>query len=350
MRLLPLLPLLCLLTACASAPLANCNSEPCKDSDLHQQTDDTLTGDKLPGKDQLTGEGTSGPIAGDSSHRADPSMTEKSESCGDSSQCLSSLEIEQSKMKKEDNRASYQWLASESDAEDLVIIISPAKYIQQSELENWRLTTECSSCTERRKIDFVSLSLDSNLDESLWTEMFKKFYKRAEEAKSTQILVLPGIEEVFLLKLGEQSELAKKVDRLIFLDPGTVNGLDTVLAMTSAASKVKKRSEDPSSLPSLEVLALNTGRGFEKDRRRILAGNLHFLFTELALSESVGISYLADWFLQSRLGINGPLIYGKANKAQIGKIRSISPAAWFQRTAGSKTEDIADDTLKLMLP
>lgn len=248
------------------------------------------------------------------------------------------------------NPDGFTFDSSNSEASEIILIVTTSKNISELSLQEWRQKTECINCSERKKIDVLTLDPRGEEQQINWKKIADLFQENYGSAASLHVLVLPSIHASFLTVMDGLIEDTKCIQRVILLDPGADDGLNEVLSSVNAASKLKKVRDREERYPSLEVLGLNTGRSFEKDRRRLLAGSADFFYVELAVSETLGASYLVDWFLTSRLGINGPLVYGKATRFDIAKIRKLTPAAWFQRTSGSKTEDVSDDTLTLMLP
>jgi hypothetical protein len=232
----------------------------------------------------------------------------------------------------------------------IVLTISLAKNIEDSEVMAWREKAECDACANPVRLDFLKIGKDPSAEEIDWGKIFSEISQRYKNQLGLKILLYPGIQESFLSNFLTIYEKVPAIDRVIFLDPGAIEGLNGIVDIASAGSKISKAFKKVKTVPSLEVLALFTGRGFEKDRRRIMAGNSIFFYTEIGMSDRLGPTYLVDWFIRSRNGIKSPFSYGGITNAEIIEIRGISPAAWFQRVSGSLTEDQSDDVLKLMLP
>jgi hypothetical protein len=230
------------------------------------------------------------------------------------------------------------------------LILSLSKNIKDSELNVWRENAECEGCSNRVRLDFLTINQESNSEDIDWEKIIAGISDRYEHQLNLKLLIYPDIQESFLSSFLKIYGKIPSIDRVILLDPGAIEGLNGVIEIASAGSKISKSFKKMKSPPSLEVLALFTGRGFEKDRRRIMAGNSVFFYTELGMSDRIGPAYLVDWFIKSRNGIKSPFSYGGVSNKEITEIRGISPAAWFQRASGSLTEDQSDDVLKLMLP
>jgi len=245
---------------------------------------------------------------------------------------------------------SFLWEASSQDAVDTVWIVSPTRYRDDMKLETWRQMGQCTDCSQKFNVDLLTIGGSSEMDREEWLKILAPMYQAYSKKITLKVLVLPGLQDSFLLHLRDILDQAPTIERIILIDPGALEGLNGIVNLTSTASKMSKGFKNISSLPSLEVLGLFNGRSFEKDRRRIMAGNSAFLYTELGMADNRGLDYLVEWFLMSRFGIKSPFAYGSASKQDMERIRGVSPAAWFQRSQGSLTEETSDDVLKLMLP
>jgi hypothetical protein len=245
---------------------------------------------------------------------------------------------------------SFVWDRAEGEASEIVLVISPAKYRDNIKLETWRQMGHCSDCGQTFKLDLLTIQTPSELRGEEWLKILEGLDGRYTKQVALKVLVLPGLQDSFLLNFREILDQWPTMERVILIDPGALEGLNGIVNITSTTSKMTKSIKKIPSIPSLEVLSLFTGRAFEKDRRRIMAGNSMFLYTELGMANKRGPDYLVEWFLTSRLGIKSPFAYGAASKQDVDRIRGVSPAAWFQRSQGSLTEETNDDVLKLMLP
>lgn len=245
---------------------------------------------------------------------------------------------------------SFVWDRAAGENSEVVLVLSPSKYRDDIKLETWRQMGHCVDCDPTFKLDLLTIQSPGELKGEDWAKILEATRDRYTKSLALKVLVLPGLQDSFLTNFREILEGWPTLERVILIDPGAIEGLNGIVNITSTTSKMTKSLKKLPSLPSLEVLALFTGRAFEKDRRRIMAGNSMFLYTELGMSDKRGPDYLVEWFLTSRLGIKSPFAYGAASKQDVERIRGVSPAAWFQRSQGSLTEETNDDVLKLMLP
>ncbi len=245
---------------------------------------------------------------------------------------------------------SFLWDTSSEEAPDTILIMSPSRYRDDLKLETWREMGQCSDCTQKFNVDLLTVSASAELDKEEWLKILAPMHDKYSQKMTLKVLVLPGLQDSFLIHLREIWAQLPGIERIILLDPGALEGLNGIVNITSTASKMSKSLKKIADFPSLEVLGLFNGRAFEKDRRRIMAGNSAFLYTELGMADKRGLDYLVEWFFMSRRGIKSPFSYGAASKEDVARIRGVSPAAWFQRSQGSLTEETSDDVLKLMLP
>ena len=228
--------------------------------------------------------------------------------------------------------------------------MSPSRYRDDFKLDSWRQMGQCSDCTQKFNVDLLTVRASAELDKEEWLKILAPMHDKYSKKMTLKVLVLPGLQDSFLIHLRDIWAQLPGIERIILLDPGAVEGLNGIVNITSTASKITKGLKKIPDFPSLEVLGLFTGRSFEKDRRRIMAGNSAFLYTELGMADKSGLDYLVEWFFMSRRGIKSPFAYGAASKEDMARIRGVSPAAWFQRSQGSLTVETSDDVLKLMLP
>lgn len=197
------------------------------------------------------------------------------------------------------DQVDFKLIPSQLSEGMIYLIVARTKNIQDSELNAWRESAECDACSNRVRLDFLMINQEPNSEGIDWEKIISEISDRYDHQLNLKLLIYPDIQESFLSSFLKIYGKIPSIDRVILLDPGAIEGLNGVIDIASASSKISKSFKKMKSAPSLEVLALFTGRGFEKDRRRIMAGNSVFFYTELGMSDRIGPAYLVDWFIKS---------------------------------------------------